>query len=135
MVGLPISNEDHGTGGDSSELWAGPADGPGDTLLGWIRWQPSSDLLLEVDERLLAHLEESIPGSVEVDYECDDCAQYDEQHDGGDGTAPAGQPRALAHHPECQDRAEEEESEDRDRHASVQARRDPSLVEVDRLVQ
>lgn len=57
-------------------------------LLRWIRWQQCADLFLEVDERLLAHLEESVLPPVEIHHEGDDPTKDDDQHDGGERAAP-----------------------------------------------
>jgi len=51
-----------------------------------------ADLLLEVDERLLAHLNESLTRSVEIDHEGNDRAKDDHQPDGGEGAAPQVRP-------------------------------------------
>jgi hypothetical protein len=54
-----------------------------------------SDLLLKIDERLLVHLEESVPRSVKIDHEGNDRTKDNDHHDGGKRTASPGQARVV----------------------------------------
>lgn len=54
-------------------------------LPGWIRWRKCSDLLLQINERLLAYLEESVARSIEIHHEGDNRTKEGNQHDGSEG--------------------------------------------------
>jgi hypothetical protein len=59
-----------------------------------------ADLVLELDERLLADLEEPLARSIEVDDERDDGTHHDDEDHRAKQASTAGEPRAVADHPE-----------------------------------
>ena len=58
-------------------------------------WLWVAELLVEVDQWLLADLKESLAGSVEIDHERENRAQGNHEHHGAQHPAPTGQASAV----------------------------------------
>ncbi len=100
------------------------------SLVSGCRWP---DLGLEVEDGLLAHDDEPIAGPVEVEDEDGHDAQGDDEDGRADEAPPARDAGAVPDHAEREDRASQQEQQDRLGDSGVEARRDPRLMHLDDL--
>ena len=111
------------------------------------RWRSSSriaeavlrpcvaEFLLEVDQWLLADLQEPLVRSVEVDHEREDRSHGDDEHHDAHDAATTGQTTAVPHQAHRQHGSDHEDEDDGLRHASVDPSGDPRGVQVNQLVE
>ena len=103
---------------------------PAVRLAGW-----RTDLLLEVDERLLIDLQESVRGRSRSTTSVITAPRTTIMTIAVERAAPPGQARAIAEHAQRQGRPDDEQQQDRFGHAGIQAGRDPRLVQVDGVIE
>ena len=92
------------------------------------------DLHHQIDEWLLAHLDEAVPRPIQIDDERQDRRQDDDEHDGAQRTAAASETGAVADHAEGEAGSDDQEDDDRLGDAAIDDRGHPRRVHVDHFV-